>query len=471
MEQNLLELSAEKLLAKFGAGNHKPGSGSAAAFQGMLSAELLVTVISLTNEEKRRNTYKSSLPKLLKMNTEIRDRILPELTGLFQEDSIQFGKAIASRKERDDEKDPKRKSRLARQALDDLKIAIELPLRIADLNVELAGMAAFIFDNGFQGARGDTQVGLSGAVAAVGGCLSIVHLNLLQYGSDEYDWIENVKTKADELRTIHEKLNSIATSKIEILGAAVKENVDLYKEVNRLVSESKGKKNISDVDIEDYATQLQLLVWKHRQKIWKKNIPTDPIEILKPDIIFKTLLGYNFYKSGNLGLNNNSAGLSEIAGEIDQSTKIVLISNQIPEQTQRFTAAHELGHALLHNQVVLHRDLPLDGANQMSRKAPEEYQADKFATYFLMPGKQVLEVFEEYFSTARFKIEQHTAFNLIQDNPSRLRSQCKNLRGLSRKLATATSYSNNVFIPLAELFHVSVEAMAIRLEELGLAEF
>ncbi len=471
MEHNLLKLSTEKLLTKFGAGNHKPGSGSAAAFQGMLSAELLVTVISLTNEEKRRNTYRSSLPKLLKMNTEIRDRILPELTGLFQEDSIQFGKAIASRKERDEEKDPKRKSLLARQALDDLKIAIELPLRIADLNIELAGMAAFIFDNGFQGARGDTQVGLSGAVAAVGGCLSIVQLNLLQYGSDQYDWIENVKTKADELRTIYEKLNSIATSKIDILASAVKENADLYKDVNRLISESKGTKNISDVDIEDYATQLQLLAWKHRQKIWKKNIPTDPIEILKPDIIFKTLLGYNFYKSGNLGLNSTSAGLSEVAGEIDQMAKTVLISNKIPEQTQRFTAAHELGHAMLHNQAVLHRDLPLDGVNRMGKKAPEEHQADKFAKYFLMPQKQVLEVFQEYFSTSKFVIEQNTAFNLIQDNPSKLRSQSKDLRGLSRKLATAKSYSNLAFTPLAELFNVSVEAMAIRLEELGLVEF
>jgi formiminotetrahydrofolate cyclodeaminase len=33
-----------KDLMKFGAGNHKPGSGSAAAFQGMVSAKLISTV-------------------------------------------------------------------------------------------------------------------------------------------------------------------------------------------------------------------------------------------------------------------------------------------------------------------------------------------------------------------------------------------------------------------------------------------
>lgn len=43
---NLIDYSAKELLEKFGAGNHKPGSGSAAAFQGLLSAQLIRTFIS-----------------------------------------------------------------------------------------------------------------------------------------------------------------------------------------------------------------------------------------------------------------------------------------------------------------------------------------------------------------------------------------------------------------------------------------
>ncbi len=104
MNMQLLHISAEKLLEKFGAGDHKPGSGSAAAFQGMISAKLLVTVISLTNEKKRRESYSKSLPKLLKMGDDIQDRIYPELTNLFQEDSNQFDKAIKLRIARDNEK-------------------------------------------------------------------------------------------------------------------------------------------------------------------------------------------------------------------------------------------------------------------------------------------------------------------------------------------------------------------------------
>src|SRR5690606_24337329 len=159
-----------------------------------------------------------------------------ELCRLFREDSVQFGKTITSRKERDKETNPIKKSILARQALDDLKIAIDLPLRIANLNIELARTAEFVFDNAFQDARGDSQVALSGAVAAIGGCLSIVQLNLLSYGNDEYDWMVEVETKVKQLKITFEKLNSIATSKIDILESEVKENLDLYKELNQLLS-------------------------------------------------------------------------------------------------------------------------------------------------------------------------------------------------------------------------------------------
>lgn len=62
MGKSLLEETTEELLKKFGAGNHKPGSGSAAAFQGMISAQLLITVINLTNENKRKKHYSHVLP-------------------------------------------------------------------------------------------------------------------------------------------------------------------------------------------------------------------------------------------------------------------------------------------------------------------------------------------------------------------------------------------------------------------------
>ena len=46
METNLLKKSVNELMEKFGAGNHKAGSGSVAAFQGMVSIKLISKVIS-----------------------------------------------------------------------------------------------------------------------------------------------------------------------------------------------------------------------------------------------------------------------------------------------------------------------------------------------------------------------------------------------------------------------------------------
>lgn len=130
MDVKLLELSTKELLKKFGSGNHKPGSGSAAALQGMLSAQLISTVIELTNDEKRRDKYAVALPRLLQIYKDIEDRIYPQLERLFQEDSTQFGKAIELRMARDKEEDSKIKQRLAQQAQRALVPATELPIEM-----------------------------------------------------------------------------------------------------------------------------------------------------------------------------------------------------------------------------------------------------------------------------------------------------------------------------------------------------
>src|SRR5690606_10813332 len=97
MSENLLEISTKDLLEKFGEGSHKPGSGSAAAFQGLLSAKLIRTVIDLTNAPKRRSQYAGMLPELLEIAKRIDQNIFPALEGIFIEDSIQFGRAIEAR--------------------------------------------------------------------------------------------------------------------------------------------------------------------------------------------------------------------------------------------------------------------------------------------------------------------------------------------------------------------------------------
>lgn len=471
MNINLLEITTDELLEKFGAGKHKPGSGSAAALQGMISSKLLTTVISLTNVPKRQQRYGKVLPTLLEMNAKIQNYIFPELTRLFQEDAIQFDKAITARTERDQEEDVIKSNSLGIKALTELKLSIEIPIEITKLCIELAEISDYVFDNAFQGARGDSQVALSGAVAGIAGCLSIIQLNLLSFGSDEYPWTSKILIETKDLKSKFIKLNEIASSKIELLEDEVFAISNLYREVDQLLNNLKSRTNLTDEDIENGVSRLQNLLWTHKDVIWSTNIPNHPAKVLKPNLALKKALAYNYVSVQKLEIIDDENGSFETAGIINQKDRIVLISNNFDKNTQNFTAAHELGHALLHKQTVLHRDRPINGISKNVKRNFTERQADKFATYFLMPSKLVKKEFYEMFSTEKFIIDDQTSFNLIKDSPSKLRNECRNLRGLAIKLASSERFDNQSFISIAELFNVSTMTMAIRLEELNLIEF
>ncbi len=224
------------------------------------------------------------------------------------------------------------------------------------------------------------------------------------------------------------------------------------------------KEHYSDDEIERLARNLQIKLWQERNKIWLGIETSNPIRILDPEVALKAI-GYNFELAETLGQFFHEGKLVEVAGTIDENSKYVHISRQFSPVIRSFTAAHELGHALLHKASGLHRDRPIDGAS-LSRSTIE-IQADKFATYFLMPQKQVRQIFKQFFLADKFILSEATAFALGSDYES-LRK--KTLRQLSKILASAESFNGINFISLAGQFHVSIEAMAIRLEELGLIE-
>jgi Zn-dependent peptidase ImmA (M78 family)/formiminotetrahydrofolate cyclodeaminase len=468
METDLLEKTVNELMEKFGAGNHKPGSGSAAAFQGMVSAKLISTVISLTAEEKRRHLYSYCIYDLLEFYDQIENRIYPKLVHLFQCDSIQFDKTIKLRKARDIEEDEIIKNQLRRQALEELKIAIEIPFEIASLSRELAEIAAYVFDNGFKSARGDSQVGLSGSVSAIAGCIAIIRLNVLSFNSDEYEYSKSVVNQVNNLDKVYQELSKLADSKIIILKDEFDKKIPLFEGINNLKAKCKASKNIV---IEDCVRELQTLIWNNKHLLWKKNVPTTHLEILRPDLILKNALGYDYIFSASYGIDTVDGELIEVAGVIDQPNKIVAISNKFPPEIQKFTAAHELGHAFLHDQPILHRDMPVDSVGRRGVRDIVEIEADKFATYFLMPKKWIIKEFENRYSSETFQLNENSAFKFGGRTTADLRKECKNLRGLARKLASSEMYDGEHFKSLSQCFNVSVEAMAIRLEELGLVFF
>src|ERR1700744_2994556 len=109
MNRKLIHIPLGELLDKFGAGSHKPGSGSAAALTAMMSAKMVITVIDLS---KSRSSCSKYLPDFLKIMELIESSYYPELLDLFQRDSDEFDKVIILRRQRHVENDPAKKEEI-----------------------------------------------------------------------------------------------------------------------------------------------------------------------------------------------------------------------------------------------------------------------------------------------------------------------------------------------------------------------
>lgn len=468
MTATLIHLPTAQLLEKFGAGNHKPGSGSAAALQGMISARLIQTVIALTSDPKRPARYAPQISNLLKIQTALESRIIPSLERAFQDDSDQFDRAIQLRKRRDNELDSMVRKELADQAAAALVPATEIPVQIAKDCVELARFALFVFDNGFQSALGDSGVALNAAISGISGSLSIVELNLQHFGPS--DWAAGIRASREALITELDELTAEARKRLASQVSRTERKTAFLIEAQAMSVAVKGKKPLPETAIEALAVRLQRALWINKDWLWKNDTVENPLEVLNPDKALECF-GIKVRHATTLGQYFIQGTTFEVAGQIDQPAKIVSVSEQFPLETQNFTTAHELGHHLLHTQSVLHRDRPLNGLRATEPRDSEEWQADKFASYFLMPTKLVRKTFARLFLTEQFKITEETAFALNEKSTRALRDKCGDIKGLARLLARTTSYNGSHFNPLSKRFKVSVEAMAIRLEELELLSF
>lgn len=412
MAEKLIELVTQKLLEKFGAGEHKPGSGSASAFQGMLSAQLLITVIDLTDQPNRREKYKGKLNDLLRIRDDIRTRLYPTMQRLFQEDSDLFDKVIGLRRECDEiDRNAdwllyKKKTDAANEAL---KIATDLPISIAQNCYELGKYATILFDHGFKSARGDSGVALQLAISGMASCLSVIELNLIKLPADA--WMAKIRQQKAILKTQLTELSGMGMAKLAILEKEAEENWQLQQTFEMYRQGTLGKTIRTDEDMENMVRDFQNKLWIHRDKIWKNANISDAMQVLNPKDVVQKVLGYTLRQSESLGMLTIGTELFEVAGLIDKNKRLVSVSTQYPEEVVNFTLAHELAHLILHEHAVLHRDRPFDGSSSIP-KDPLEQQADKFAAYFLMPASVVKEVFNEIFEVEKLYINENTVLAL-----------------------------------------------------------
>ncbi|MEK8048706.1 ImmA/IrrE family metallo-endopeptidase [Ideonella sp. DXS22W] len=221
-----------------------------------------------------------------------------------------------------------------------------------------------------------------------------------------------------------------------------------------------------DSEIELKARDLQFRLWRDRVQIWDGKVPADPVELLDASVALD-LVGFDFEYVDGLGHMSARGGPIEVAGLIDTAKRVVRVGRHLPTPVRSFTTAHELGHAVLHPSLgTMHRDRPLDGSPQPYD--PIEAEANKFATYFLMPANLVRARFEEAFRMSPFVLSDESAFALRGKSLGEVINEVNTQRSLARLLAGVDRFDGRSFVPLHVQFRVSRIAMAIRIEELGL---
>ncbi len=471
MDGKYLELPTKTLLSKFGEGNDVPGSGSAAALQGLLSAQMILNVIKITQENNIKNYQRNSV-KFDKISNDLGNKIIPELETLFEEDSKTFSEVIRLRKLRDAHKQtPLKRDYYEALAIEALKEPTSINFQMASVFENLAECGIFICDTAYPAVAGESSITLNLAISALRGTISIINLNFKSlagtvYYNDHIDLLTKTKIKISEY--IEEE------SRIAInLESKTKKKNDFKNNLNDFLSVDYENRSLSDVEIENIVRSWQNLLWLNRGVIWKQRSINQHNEILDPLKSIKSVLGFKVDPSDSLGQINRKGKLLEVAAEINSPIKCLSYSTQFLPETINFTLAHELGHAILHKNSVLHRDIPINNSELFTSSDYRERQANKFAAFFLMPRNLVTHYFQQEFRLSQFTITQDNLFHLNEgDNTtSAFKNKYKNLRDLSRLIARTERFAGNSFTSISKIFRVSQEAMAIRLEELDLVKY
>lgn len=229
---------------------------------------------------------------------------------------------------------------------------------------------------------------------------------------------------------------------------------------------------MNEAHIEKAATDLLMQIYRDRRYLWPdQDVP--PMMMRSPRIA-AMVCGYDYHEHPTLGdthFNRHNAG-TRIAGLIDRQSNKIAVATEFGDKVQLFTGAHEIGHLVLHEDTIMHRDRAFDGSHLQTPRAPAEIQADRFAACFLMPQKLVRERFEFMFCCkGQLRFSDVIAYHLDPNNPDRLLYSPKESGERELALARCTRFNNQHLVSLAQQFGVSDSAMAIRLKELELVRW
>ena len=200
---NFLQLTTHELMEKFGAGHHKPGSGSAAALLGLVACKMMQTVIVATRRNAR---YRDNFPQLDFVSSVLTQQHEQFFREAVQRDSVQFDRVHQARLARNACTDMSEKRRLNDRAREELIPATQIPLDIAHHAADTAEKGLIVYDLGASHVRGDSGVAVSAALSSCSGALFVVYLNLLEFR--EGRWAVLTRASADSITERYRVLQS-----------------------------------------------------------------------------------------------------------------------------------------------------------------------------------------------------------------------------------------------------------------------
>jgi Zn-dependent peptidase ImmA (M78 family) len=223
------------------------------------------------------------------------------------------------------------------------------------------------------------------------------------------------------------------------------------------------------IDIEKAANNLLQKMWEQRHLLVPEREVTR-LEIADPALAAKFLL-IEFVIDEQIGGQFAYRGQKfETAGLLDRQARKIAVSRRFPKDVLVFTAAHEIGHWVIHpNEVMVHRDRAVSWPPAGGQARPKlESEADYFAACFLMPRNLVMDAVEGQFGSCPVVIDDRVAFAMDTTEYEILLRAKEGSVERARAVARASRFGLKPLHPLHKRFGVSVSAMAYRLRELEL---
>ena len=228
---------------------------------------------------------------------------------------------------------------------------------------------------------------------------------------------------------------------------------------------------MNKIQIETAARDALNGMYRQRTVLWPGE--ERPLHEMLEPIDAARYFGIDFRFYDELGGFGSRGDRFETAGMLDRKKALIAVATKFPPEVVRFTAAHEIGHWVLHPNEIMHRDRPVNGLTGDTGRRPRvEREADYFAACFLMPERLVREAVECTFKrgTPPLLIDDVVAFHLRGIRANQLLQA--EPESLEREFAVASceQFNGRRFYSLAKQFRVSTMTMAIRLRELCLVQ-